>query len=186
MIANKWLKLNRPSQVKKYVVGISLGYDESTNPRVTAGCTVPARELTPTVEAKANHSEKVAEHKSGQEASALQGMFSPQVVSQPAGSPLPQIQAARLTRSDTSKTSRSAHYVLQLQRRYGNRYVQRMLNLARQGETHEVASSGVEGAINRSLAVGSPSITSPAHRWNRPFKLISAACACTPTRVLTG
>ena len=114
---------------------------------------MPTRELAPTVEAKTTEAQKASEHETNQETVAQKGISAAQLVSQPSGAPLPRIQPGRLNHTDRYETSRS-HYVLQLQRRYGNRFVQRVLNEGRQREADEVATSGVEGAIKRSGASG--------------------------------
>jgi hypothetical protein len=117
---------------------------------------VPTRELAPTVEAKTTEAQKASEHETNQETVAQKGISAAQLVSQPSGAPLPRIQPGRLNHTDRCETSRSRHYVLQLQRRYGNRFVQRVFNERRQRDADEVAISGVEGEMN-GLAGGAQS-----------------------------
>ena len=57
--------------------------------------------------------------------------------------------AATLNRSTRSQTIRGSQSLLQLQRRYGNRYVQRVLAVSRQAESHAEVAPEVEQAIQR-------------------------------------
>ncbi|MGO9270269.1 MAG: DUF4157 domain-containing protein [Terriglobia bacterium] len=64
------------------------------------------------------------------------------------------IHASALNRATGSQPSRAAHSLLHLQRRYSNRYVQRVLGLARQGEGEAVLEPEVESAIERKRGGG--------------------------------
>src|SRR5262249_28609417 len=61
--------------------------------------------------------------------------------------------AAETARSSTRRPGTS-HPLLQLQRRYGNHYAQRMLALARQGEGEGEVTADVESAIERARGGG--------------------------------
>lgn len=62
--------------------------------------------------------------------------------------------AATLNRATDSQPSRARHSLFQLQRQYGNRYVQRVLALAREAEGKAEASPDVEQAIQRARSGG--------------------------------
>ena len=92
---------------------------------------MPTREFSPTIESKTFETKKVSEHETKQESAARHGSAYSSLVSRSPGSPLPHIQAAGLSRSANSKTWYPSHHFLQLQRRYGNRYVQRVLDISK-------------------------------------------------------
>ena len=66
--------------------------------------------------------------------------------------------ASTINRATDSKPSRAEHSLLQLQRQYGNRYVERVLSLAREDAGEENSgtgvSPGVEGAIQQKRGGG--------------------------------
>ena len=66
----------------------------------------------------------------------------------------PRSHAAILNRTTASQPSQTRHALLRLQRQYGNRYVQRVVALARQGESNAEVSPEVEQAIQRALGRG--------------------------------
>lgn len=72
---------------------------------------------------------------------------------QQAGIPSISRQAAVLNRSTAS---RQGQLLLQLQRQYGNQYVQRVLDLSRQGEGQAEATPEIEAAIARNRGGGQP------------------------------
>jgi hypothetical protein len=53
-----------------------------------------------------------------------------------------------------SPASRHGQFLLQLQRQYGNRYVQRVVDLARKADGEPEMSSGVEEVIQRNRGGG--------------------------------
>jgi hypothetical protein len=118
---------------------------------------VPTRELAPTVEAKTTEAQKASDHETNQETVAQKGISAAQRVSQPSGAPLPRIQPGRLNHTDRCETSRSRRYVLQLQRRYGNRFVQRVLNEGRQREADEGSGSGPDATVPEGLTASGAS-----------------------------
>jgi hypothetical protein len=62
--------------------------------------------------------------------------------------------AATLNRATASRPARASHSLLQLQRQYGNRYVQRVLELARQGEGDAEVAPEVERSIKQARGGG--------------------------------
>src|SRR5262245_54949331 len=76
------------------------------------------------------------------------------LISQGTGVPPSHAHTSLLSRGESSQRRVAAHYVLQLQRRYGNRFVQRALSLAAAVESKTEISSDVEDAIHRSRGGG--------------------------------
>ena len=105
------------------------------------------RELGPTVEAKSSDPQKAVGRIGNEEAFAAPSDYSPRLVSQPGRVPIPHTHAARLSRFRHFQPRSAGNYLLQLQRRYGNRYVQRVRNLSRWGKENAAAISEVEKAI---------------------------------------
>lgn len=64
--------------------------------------------------------------------------------------------ASTLSRATVGQPSGAGQSLLQLQRQYGNRYVQRVLALARQGEGNAEVAPEMEQAIQRARAGGQP------------------------------
>lgn len=64
--------------------------------------------------------------------------------------------ASTLNRATDTHPARGGHSLAQLQRQYGNRYVQRVLDLARKDEDAAKVSSDVEQAIQQSRGGGQP------------------------------
>lgn len=64
------------------------------------------------------------------------------------------VHALALNRVTDSQPSRAGNSLLQLQRRYGNRYVQRVLALAREGEGEATVSPEIESAIEGARGKG--------------------------------
>lgn len=62
--------------------------------------------------------------------------------------------ASRLSRATASQAPRSADSLLKLQRSYGNRYVRRVMTLARAGEGEAEVGSEVESAIQAARGSG--------------------------------
>jgi hypothetical protein len=62
--------------------------------------------------------------------------------------------ASALNRLSSSRTSGAASSLLRLQRQYGNRYVQRVVSLARGSDTDTEVAPGVEPAIERARGGG--------------------------------
>ena len=72
--------------------------------------------------------------------------------------------------------------LLRLQRQYGNRFVQRVVDLSRQGEGEAGVAPEDRGRPSRGHAAAASRWTAaPAPRWSRPLAPTSAACASTPT-----
>jgi Family of unknown function (DUF6861) len=110
---------------------------------------VRTKELGSHVEGKAAESGSASAHISKAEAQAPLGSYSsPLSVSQPGELPIRQIHSARLHRRSHFQSSYAGNHLLQLQRRYGNRYVQRVLSSRRQGEAEEL-TSGLEETTNQ-------------------------------------
>ena len=72
-----------------------------------------------------------------------------QVISPMSNVPFPSAHATRLNRLTASSPSLTQGTLLQLQRQYGNRYVQRVMNIARQGQGNAEVAPEVEAAIQR-------------------------------------
>ncbi len=70
--------------------------------------------------------------------------------------PNPGVHAQALNRMTNGEPSRARQSILQLQRAYGNRYVQRVVDVARQGEGEGEVTPDVEVAIERSRGGGQP------------------------------
>jgi hypothetical protein len=68
----------------------------------------------------------------------------------------PQDHLAKLSRSGSSQSSQRNYYVLQLQRGYGNRYVQRVLGQARKTDRADGVSPDTEDTNQRSRGSGTP------------------------------
>jgi hypothetical protein len=62
--------------------------------------------------------------------------------------------ASLLNRATASKPARAGNSLLQLQKRYGNRYVQRVLDLGRKADDKSEAPAGVEQAIQSARSGG--------------------------------
>ena len=62
--------------------------------------------------------------------------------------------ASLLNRATASKPARAGHSLLQLQKRYGNRYVQRVLDLGRKADDKHETPAGVEQAIQGARSGG--------------------------------
>jgi len=86
---------------------------------------MPTRISASTVEPKVTEARKRPEPESKQESLAQQDTAAPRRISRPGAPPLPPIQPARREGAGGSVV----HNILQLQRRYGNRYVQRLLHV---------------------------------------------------------
>ena len=71
--------------------------------------------------------------------------------------------------------------LLRLQRQYGNRFVQRVVNLSRQGEGEAGVAPEVEQTIQSAAVVANRSTAAPAPKWSRPLAPTSAACVSMPT-----
>ncbi len=72
--------------------------------------------------------------------------------------------------------------LLRLQREYGNRFVQRVVDLSRKEDDGSDVSPEVEQGIQAARGGGQPLDSRPyAPRWSRPLAPTSAACACTAT-----
>jgi|KBSMisStandDraft_5_1062788.scaffolds.fasta_scaffold55300_3 hypothetical protein len=64
--------------------------------------------------------------------------------------------ASTLNRATAAHPARAGRSLLQLQKQYGNRYVKRVVALARDTAAHEEASANVEQAISRERGGGQP------------------------------
>jgi hypothetical protein len=64
--------------------------------------------------------------------------------------------ASTLNRATASQPARAGRSLLQLQKQYGNRYVDRVLAIARQGTEHSDVSTDVERAIDQRRGGGQP------------------------------
>ena len=112
-----------------------------------------ASDVATSADTKATEARKASERVSNEETCAsLTGRLPPRA-SQLGGLSIPQIHAASLS-SPGFQSPGTVNYLLQLQRRYGNRHVQQVLNLARQAEENKPATSEVEEAIHRSRGGG--------------------------------
>ncbi len=77
-----------------------------------------------------------------------------QVISPMSNVPFPSAHATRLNRLTASSPSLTQGTLLQLQRQYGNRYVQRVMNIARQGQGNAEVAPEVEATIQRKRGGG--------------------------------
>ena len=90
--------------------------------------------------------------------------------------------ASALNRATGSAPSRGAGALLELQRKHGNRHVQRVLSLARQAGGESEVGPEVEAVIEGERGVGHGSIRVCKAKWSRHLALNSAACASIPER----
>ena len=113
-----------------------------------------AKELSSQPEANAAEARKGSDRVSNRETQAPLDSYAPRLDARPGGNPFPQSHPAGMSRLPHSQSAYSRNQILQLQRRYGNRYVQRILNLSRQGQENQAVTSDVEGAIDRTRGLG--------------------------------
>jgi Domain of unknown function (DUF4157) len=73
---------------------------------------------------------------------------------QPGHAGATQTHATTLNRATAARLERTGHLLLQLQWQYGNRYVQRVLALARQAQEATEVAPEVEQTIERSCGAG--------------------------------
>ena len=99
------------------------------------------KELGSNVEGKAADSKQAPDTVSHDETHPSQVRYYPNSASQPGGVPVPQVHAPELNRRPDSQSARGRNHLLQLQRLYGNRYVQRMVNLGRHSDDAEATAS---------------------------------------------
>jgi len=111
---------------------------------------VHTREILSCGEAKTIVAQRVSQRKMGQDNFALQGI-SPKLVSQ-SGSAAFFIRARHSRASADPEISRSVNYFLQLQRRYGNRYVQRVVHSVAGSKGRGEVAPDVEKTIDRRRA----------------------------------
>lgn len=96
------------------------------------------RETGPSAEAKTTDLGKAQDHASNEETHGHPGSHLSRLASQPGGNTLPKIHSARLNHLPHFQSFHAGNHLLQLQRQYGNRHVQRMLNVGREDDTDEL------------------------------------------------
>ena len=118
------------------------------------------REQMPILD-KAKPVQRLSADESGQEhagVSAADRSLVDRVVCRAGDNSCATAHASTLNRATSSKPSRAEHSLLQLQRQYGNRYVERVLTLARktssEGEADTGTSADVESAIHKERGGG--------------------------------
>ena len=76
------------------------------------------------------------------------------------GVPQPQVQAAALNRASGGQLARTGPALLQLQRQYGNRYVQRVVSHAREGGHSSLVQKGNQTGLPDGLKAGIENLSS--------------------------
>jgi Domain of unknown function (DUF4157) len=104
---------------------------------------------------KSVESREVCDHRKKNEGPVARLDYAQAWITQGAGRASPQDHLAKLSSSQSSHSSLRSQYVLQLQRRYGNRYVQHVLGAPLETEQEDEVSPEVEDVIQRSRAGGS-------------------------------
>ena len=114
--------------------------------------------LDATAETKSQPSRQAVERQT--ESPEARGTFLPQhdplaqAISRAGNVSSADAHASSLNRATSGRPSRAGQSLLELQRRYGNRYVQRILDLARKGTGKAEAAPEVEGAIQQKRGGG--------------------------------
>jgi len=110
-------------------------------------------------ETKSHHSQPTKEREA-QRATAQEDVLTTQqdplvqAISQIGSAPSAKVHAQLLSRATSNYPARSRQLMLQMQRQYGNRYVQRVVQLSRQGEGEAEATPEVEAAIEQARGGG--------------------------------
>ena len=93
---------------------------------------------------------KTAESRKPPDPASPEGTFAPlsgqtaRSVSEPGGVPTPQTRPEQTSHLRHAQSPYKGHHLLQLQRRHGNRYVQKLLKSGQAGETDEAGGSDLE------------------------------------------
>jgi hypothetical protein len=126
---------------------------------------VRIKELGSRDEGKAAESRKPPDHVNNEKAPVHLGGYSPRSASQPSELPSSQIRPGQTSHLRHGHSSYPGHRLLQLQRRHGNRYVQKLLESGRTGETDEAAGSDLELAPRSQGVVknSNPSVSEANH-----------------------
>ena len=119
---------------------------------------MPNREFDTKTETRSSLSRQVLErqrdeHEARDARLPQRGLFAP-VISGIGDASSAGVHASMLNRATNGRPSRAGQSLLRLQRQYGNRYVQRVLALARKGAGETEAAPDVEQAIQRSRGGG--------------------------------
>lgn len=78
--------------------------------------------------------------------------------------------------------SRGEHFLLKLQRQYGNRYVQRVVDLARKADGEADVAPDVEAEIAQTRGNGQPLDRTVQRQMESAFGTDFSGCEFTPTR----
>ena len=104
-----------------------------------------------------------------------------QTISRMGSPPSAKVHANLLSRATSDYPARGRQLMLQMQRQYGNRYVQRVVELSRQGPRETEATPEVEAAIEQTRGGGDRSMLASSGKWNPLLAPISVGCASIPT-----
>ncbi|MBE9072209.1 DUF4157 domain-containing protein [Microcystis sp. LEGE 08355] len=117
------------------------------------------RDRQSTPDTKSQHSQPTKEREA-QRATAQEEVLATQqdpltqVISRIGSAPSAKVHADLLSRATSDYPARGRQLMLQMQRQYGNRYVQRVMELSRQGEGEAEATPEVEAAIEQARGGG--------------------------------
>ncbi|QGZ90598.1 eCIS core domain-containing protein [Microcystis aeruginosa] len=117
------------------------------------------RDRQSTPDTKSQHSQPTKEREA-QRATAQEDVLATQqdpltqAISRIGSAPSAKVHADLLSRATSDYPARSRQLMLQMQRQYGNRYVQRVMELSRQGEGEAEATPEVEAAIEQARGGG--------------------------------
>jgi Domain of unknown function (DUF4157) len=103
-----------------------------------------------------SHANAQAKNSGPRPAAPIQAALLARPAPQPSHPGATQTHAAALNRATGAGLERTGHLLLQLQRQYGNRYVQRVLAVARQAQQTTEVAPEVEQTIERSRGAGQP------------------------------
>lgn len=117
------------------------------------------RDRQSTPDTKSQHSQPTKEREA-QRATAQEDVLATQqdpltqAISRIGSAPSAKVHADLLSRATSDYPARSRQLMLQMQQQYGNRYVQRVMELSRQGEGEAEATPEVEAAIEQARGGG--------------------------------
>ncbi len=117
------------------------------------------RDRQSTPDTKSQHSQPTKEREA-QRATAQEDVLATQqdpltqAISRIGSAPSAKVHASLLSRATSDYPARGRQLMLQMQRQYGNRYVQRVMELSRQGEGEAEATPEVEAAIEQARGGG--------------------------------
>ena len=117
------------------------------------------RDRQSTPDTKSHHSQPTKERETQRTTAQQEDLVTQQnpltqTISRMGSAPSAKVHANLLSRATSDHPARSRQLMLQMQRQYGNRYVQRVVELSRQGAGEAEATPEVEAAIQRKRGGG--------------------------------